>query len=159
MDRAAIGTLVRRSHGWNPGRNGAGRNLVWRRSELPRGRWQARAPVRHDRRRSGRADGDPVRRRARAPLTLRIPVIDMEGTTPRGQIRRLARFGLTTPDAHQLSEFYERALDFRLLRIERRSGPDFERLMGVEGGVSAIILGLGDEVVELLQFDRPGRLY
>jgi catechol 2,3-dioxygenase-like lactoylglutathione lyase family enzyme len=71
----------------------------------------------------------------------------------------LARFGLTTPDARQLSEFYENALDFRLLGIERRSGPDFERLMGVEGGASAIRLGLGDEAVELLQFDRPGRPY
>jgi catechol 2,3-dioxygenase-like lactoylglutathione lyase family enzyme len=89
---------------------------------------------------------------------LRIPVIDMEGTMPT-QIRRLASFGLTTPDAHQLSEFYEHALDFRLLRIERRSGPDFERLIGMEDGASAIILGLGDDVVELLQFDRPGRLY
>lgn len=86
-------------------------------------------------------------------------MIDMESPIPRARIRRLASFGLTTPDAHQLSEFCENALDFRLLGIERRSGPDFERLMGVEGGASAIILGLGDEVVELLQFDRPGRLY
>ena len=31
--------------------------------------------------------------------------------------------------------------------------------MGVEGGACAITLGLGDEVVELLQFDRPGRPY
>jgi catechol 2,3-dioxygenase-like lactoylglutathione lyase family enzyme len=90
---------------------------------------------------------------------LRISVIDMEGLIPRAQIRRLASFGLTTPDAHQLSEFFEHALDFRLLGIERRSGADFERLMGFEGGASAITLGLGDEVIELLQFDRPGRLY
>ncbi|MGA7803410.1 VOC family protein [Bradyrhizobium sp.] len=82
----------------------------------------------------------------------------MEGL-PRAQIRRLASFGLTTPDAHLLSEFYQHTLDFRLLGSERRSGPDFERLMGVDGGASAIRLGLGDEVVELLQFDRPGRPY
>jgi catechol 2,3-dioxygenase-like lactoylglutathione lyase family enzyme len=31
--------------------------------------------------------------------------------------------------------------------------------MGMEGGARAITLGLGDEVVELLQFDRPGRPY
>ena len=75
------------------------------------------------------------------------------------QIRKVASFGLTTPDAHRLSEFYQDAFDFCLLGIERRSGPDFERLMGVEGGASAVTLSLGDEVVELLQFDRPGRPY
>ncbi len=31
--------------------------------------------------------------------------------------------------------------------------------MGVEGGASVVTLGLGDEVVEFLQFDRPGRPY
>jgi catechol 2,3-dioxygenase-like lactoylglutathione lyase family enzyme len=83
----------------------------------------------------------------------------MEGSMPRASIRRLASFGLTTPDATRLSGFYQRALGFRLPEIERRSGPDFERLTGVTGGASAISLGLGDDVVELLQFDRPGRLY
>lgn len=77
----------------------------------------------------------------------------------RSQIRRLASFGLTTPDAHHLCEFYEHALGFRLFGVERRSGPDFERLMRVEGGAAAITIGLGDEVIELLQFDRPGRPY
>ena len=83
----------------------------------------------------------------------------IDGSMPRTQIRRLASFGLTTPDARRLSEFYQHALGFRVLETGRRSGPNFERLMGVTGGASAIFLGLGDEVVELLQFDRPGRLY
>jgi catechol 2,3-dioxygenase-like lactoylglutathione lyase family enzyme len=78
---------------------------------------------------------------------------------PHAQIRKVASFCLTTPDAHRLSEFYQNALNFRLLGIERRSGADFERLMGVEGGASAITLSLGDEIVEFLQFDRPGRPY
>jgi catechol 2,3-dioxygenase-like lactoylglutathione lyase family enzyme len=82
-----------------------------------------------------------------------------ENSAPHLQVRRLARFGLTTPNAHQLSEFYRNVLGFRWLGTERRSGLDFERLMGVESGASVITLGLGDEVVELLQFDRPGRLY
>jgi catechol 2,3-dioxygenase-like lactoylglutathione lyase family enzyme len=86
-------------------------------------------------------------------------VIDMAGPTPRTPIRRLASFGLTTADARRLSRFYERAFGFRPLRAERRSGADFERLTGVEGGASAITLGLGEEVIELLQFDRPGRPY
>jgi catechol 2,3-dioxygenase-like lactoylglutathione lyase family enzyme len=84
---------------------------------------------------------------------------EMDGSMPRIQICKLASFGLTTPDAHRLSEFYQCALDFRVLEIGRHSGSDFERLTGVAGGASAISLGLGDEVVELLQFDRPGRPY
>jgi catechol 2,3-dioxygenase-like lactoylglutathione lyase family enzyme len=83
----------------------------------------------------------------------------MESVRPRVQVRRLASFGLTTQNAYQLSEFYQNALDFRLLGAERRSGDDFERLMGVQGGASVVTLGLGDEVIELLQFDRPGQLY
>jgi catechol 2,3-dioxygenase-like lactoylglutathione lyase family enzyme len=83
----------------------------------------------------------------------------MESAKPHVQVVRLARFGLTTPNAQRLSEFYQRALDFRLLGTERRSGVEFERLMGVEGDASVVTLGLGAEVVELLQFDQPGRLY
>ncbi len=83
----------------------------------------------------------------------------LDSPMPPPQIRKVARFGLTTPDAHRLSEFYQNVLNFRLLEIERRSGPDFERLMGVEGGASATTLSLGDEIVEFLQFDRPGRPY
>jgi catechol 2,3-dioxygenase-like lactoylglutathione lyase family enzyme len=85
--------------------------------------------------------------------------MDWDSCMPRAQIQRLASFGLTTPDAHQLSRFYARALDFRVLGTERRAGSDFERLTGVAGGASLITLGLGDEVVELQQFDRPGRPY
>jgi catechol 2,3-dioxygenase-like lactoylglutathione lyase family enzyme len=84
---------------------------------------------------------------------------EMDSSMLRTRMRRLASFGLTTPDAHRLSEFYQRVLSFRLLEIERRSGPDFERLTGMAGGASAISLGLGDDVIELLQFDRPGRPY
>jgi catechol 2,3-dioxygenase-like lactoylglutathione lyase family enzyme len=90
---------------------------------------------------------------------LRISVIEMESSMPRIRIRRLASFSLTTPNARQLSQFYQNVLNFRVLGTERRSGPDFERLTGAEGGAVAIILGLGDEVVELLQFDRPGQPY
>jgi catechol 2,3-dioxygenase-like lactoylglutathione lyase family enzyme len=90
---------------------------------------------------------------------VRIPVTGMESAKPDVRVRRLSRFGLTTPNAQQLCEFYQKALDFRLLGTERRSGGEFERLMGVEGGASVVTLGLGAEVIELVQFDRPGRLY
>jgi catechol 2,3-dioxygenase-like lactoylglutathione lyase family enzyme len=74
-------------------------------------------------------------------------------------IKRVARFGLTTSDAERLSLFYQQAVGFRQLAAGRRSGPDFERLTELEGGADSITLGLGDEFVELLQFDRPGRPY
>ena len=78
-----------------------------------------------------------------------------------GQVRihRLARFGLTTADAVALAAFFETALGFRRIASERFSGMEFRRLMGVEGGAESIKLGLGSEIVELLQFDRPGRPY
>ncbi len=75
------------------------------------------------------------------------------------EIKRLARFWLTTFDAKRLSIFYQHAVGFRRLSAGRRSGPDFERLTESEGGADSITLGLGDEVVELLQFDRPGQPY
>jgi catechol 2,3-dioxygenase-like lactoylglutathione lyase family enzyme len=78
---------------------------------------------------------------------------------PNAGIKRLACFGLTTFDTERLSLFYQQAIGFRRLTAGRRSGPDFEQLTGLGGGADSITLGLGDEVVELLQFDRPGRPY
>jgi catechol 2,3-dioxygenase-like lactoylglutathione lyase family enzyme len=71
----------------------------------------------------------------------------------------LARFGLTTFDIERLSTFYQQAMGFRRLAAGRKCGPVFERLTGVEGGADSLTLGLGDEVVELLHFDRAGRPY
>jgi len=78
---------------------------------------------------------------------------------PSATIRRLARFGLTTAAADRLADFYQRALGCHRLAEERLSGSDFERSTGVEGGAGSLILGLGAQRVELLQFDRPGRPY
>lgn len=76
-----------------------------------------------------------------------------------GTFCRLVRFGLTTPDASRLAAFYEQAFGFRHLLTERRSGNDFERLTGVEGGATSTSLGLGQEIVDLWEFDRPGQPY
>ncbi len=78
---------------------------------------------------------------------------------PRMTVRKLARFGLTTTDADLLAAFYEHALGFRKLATDRLSGVEFESLMDVVGGAKHITLGLGDEIVELLEFDRPGKPY
>lgn len=74
-------------------------------------------------------------------------------------IARLARISLTARGAGQLAIFYERALGFRRLGEERRSGAQFDTLMGVQGGARRCLLGLGEEIVELLEFALPGRPY
>jgi len=79
--------------------------------------------------------------------------------TPDIHIQKLARFGLITPDADRLSQFYEQALGFYLRKTERRSGLAFQSLIDVEGGGLSKTLHVGGELVELLQFDRPGRPY
>jgi catechol 2,3-dioxygenase-like lactoylglutathione lyase family enzyme len=72
-------------------------------------------------------------------------------------IDKLAHFTVVTPDADRLAQFYQRAFGFRRFATETRSDPDFKRLMGVTGGARSMMLGLGRQVLELLQFDRPGR--
>jgi catechol 2,3-dioxygenase-like lactoylglutathione lyase family enzyme len=67
------------------------------------------------------------------------------------QVRRLARFVLVTPDAARLAHFLENALGFRRIA----AGRHFEGAAGAD----SIMLELGREHVELLQFDRPGRRY
>ena len=59
----------------------------------------------------------------------------------------------------RLALFYQRAFGFSHFVTETRSGPDFEQLMGVTGGARSLILSLGQQFLELLQFDRPGRPY
>jgi catechol 2,3-dioxygenase-like lactoylglutathione lyase family enzyme len=74
-------------------------------------------------------------------------------------VARIARFSLTTADAHGLAFFYERAFGCRTIAIETWGGSDFERLPEMQGVALKITLGLGDEIIELLQFDLPGRPY
>lgn len=75
------------------------------------------------------------------------------------QIHRLARFSLTTADACSLAAFFETTLGFRRVATRRLGGAAFERLMDVESGAQCVRLRLGREIIELLQFDRPGRPY
>jgi catechol 2,3-dioxygenase-like lactoylglutathione lyase family enzyme len=73
--------------------------------------------------------------------------------------RRIAGFGLTTTNAGRLAEFYSAAFGCRCGPSERLEGAAFERLMGVAGGAQRQWLTAGDEIIELLQFDRPGAPY
>jgi catechol 2,3-dioxygenase-like lactoylglutathione lyase family enzyme len=71
---------------------------------------------------------------------------------PSATICKLARFGLTTPNAAGLAAFYESACGFRRLESQYLSGV-------VEGAARCISLVLGEEVLELVEFKQPGRLY
>jgi catechol 2,3-dioxygenase-like lactoylglutathione lyase family enzyme len=71
--------------------------------------------------------------------------------------RRIAGFGLTSPDAGRLTEFYTTAFGARHVSSERLTGARFERQMGVRGGARRDTLQLGCEAVDIVQFDTPGR--
>jgi catechol 2,3-dioxygenase-like lactoylglutathione lyase family enzyme len=73
--------------------------------------------------------------------------------------RRIAGFGLTSPDAVRLMEFYATAFGARHLSSEHLTGTRFERQMGVHGGALRHTLQLGREAIDIMQFDRPGRPY
>ena len=66
-------------------------------------------------------------------------------------IFRLACFSLTTANANALSAFYESAFGCRRIATERLSGPNFESLMGVQGGAQVLnrLSGFGERGVEL----------
>lgn len=75
------------------------------------------------------------------------------------QLCRLLRFSLTTGNIGRLAVFYQQAFECRTLGAQHVSGADFQSLMGVTGGAQRMMLQLGYELVELLQFDRPGQPY
>ena len=73
--------------------------------------------------------------------------------------RRIAGFGLTSPDAARLTEFYETAFGARCVASKRLTGARVERQMDVRGGALRHGLRLGQEALDILQFDTPGRPY
>jgi catechol 2,3-dioxygenase-like lactoylglutathione lyase family enzyme len=78
--------------------------------------------------------------------------------TPLG-VRRIIGFGLTSPDAARLTEFYAIAFGARRVASEHLTGARFEHQMCVRGGALRHSLELGDEGIDILQFDTPGRPY
>jgi catechol 2,3-dioxygenase-like lactoylglutathione lyase family enzyme len=75
------------------------------------------------------------------------------------RVRRIAGFSVTSPDAARLMEFYEAAFGARHVSSERLSGTRVERWMGVRDGALRHNLQLGDQPLEILQFDTPGSPY
>ena len=96
---------------------------------------------------------------------------------PPPRVTAIQRFGLTTPDADRLAEFYERAFDCRVVSNRHLHGAEFDALMRVPGGARELLLTLspqppgpypvdappwhvgGAHTLELLQFADPGRAY
>ena len=71
----------------------------------------------------------------------------------------LASFGLTTQNTARLQDFFTHAFACHEISQQRRSGPAFERSMRVSGGADSVQLTLGATLVELIEFDLPGRPY
>ncbi len=73
---------------------------------------------------------------------------------------RIGRISFTTFDAGRLGEFYRQAFGFEAMETEHLGGEAFARLTGVEGAQAcALPLRLGEETIELLAFEPPGRPY
>jgi catechol 2,3-dioxygenase-like lactoylglutathione lyase family enzyme len=75
------------------------------------------------------------------------------------RVRRIAGFGVTSPDAAQLTKFYETAFGARYLSSERLSGARVEHWLGVHGGALRHTLLLGEQPLDILEFDTPGSPY
>jgi len=73
--------------------------------------------------------------------------------------RRIAGFGVNSPDAARLTGFYETAFGARHVSSERLTATQVERSMGVGGGALRHTLQLGDQPLDILQFDTPGSAY
>jgi len=72
---------------------------------------------------------------------------------------RIARISLTSANARGLSEFYQRALGFRVVDEFRCDRDASLAMMGVAAGARIQRLQVGDESVEFVQFDVAGRPY
>jgi catechol 2,3-dioxygenase-like lactoylglutathione lyase family enzyme len=83
----------------------------------------------------------------------------MSSVTAPPRVRRLARFGLTSPDAELLARFYMQAFDCSEVSRERRAGARFEQSLKVRGSAQCVTLKLGDTTLEILQFEHAGRPY
>lgn len=74
-------------------------------------------------------------------------------------VQRLARFSLVTADAGRLAEFYMKALGCRRIAESRLQGGSFRQLMDVHSDARCLTLRLGEEIIDLMEFDTPGQPY
>jgi catechol 2,3-dioxygenase-like lactoylglutathione lyase family enzyme len=79
--------------------------------------------------------------------------------TAGSKAKRLTRFSLTTANADRLSAFYEQALGCKRIGVTELRGAGFDDLLAIRGGARCITLGVGEEIIELLEFEHPGAPY
>lgn len=77
----------------------------------------------------------------------------------RRAVCRIARFSLTSADVQTLGGFYQQAFGFRCVATRRHTDAGFKRVMDVASNATSLALMLGQETVELLEFDSPGHAY
>jgi len=75
------------------------------------------------------------------------------------RVQRIAGFGLNSPDAARLTEFYAAAFGARHVSSEHIGAAQGELFSGVRGGALRHTIAIGDEKIDILQFDTPGRPY
>ncbi len=71
----------------------------------------------------------------------------------------LARFGMNSPNARRLAQFYEQALGAEEKVRERLDEHRLAPWVSVPGGADRVVLRLGDATIELWEFDHRGRPY
>jgi catechol 2,3-dioxygenase-like lactoylglutathione lyase family enzyme len=72
----------------------------------------------------------------------------------------IERIGLTVGDLNAAQAFYADALGFRTTALETREGDAFCALTGLaDAHAQAAVMWLGNQTLELLQFETPGQPY
>ncbi len=74
-------------------------------------------------------------------------------------VTALARFGLNSPRARRLAQFYEQAFGAHVELRERRDEHRLAQFAGIQGGAERLVMTMGDAALEVLEFDQPGRPY
>ncbi len=72
---------------------------------------------------------------------------------------KIARFILVSADASRLALFYCQAFGFHQLSSALCSSAAMESLTGTAGAAQSVVLGLGAQTLEILQFEQNGRPY
>ena len=74
-------------------------------------------------------------------------------------VQGISCFGLTTQNIDRLSAFFQRAFGCAVSPTEYMQGADFEHALEVRGGARRAVITVGQQRIELLEFDHPGRDY
>ncbi|WP_158917125.1 VOC family protein [Caulobacter sp. S45] len=76
------------------------------------------------------------------------------------KVMRIERIGLAVADLERALDFYSHGLGFQLVTRKTRRSEAFTELLGIPAvQADAAVLRLGEQFVELLQFEPPGQPY